>query len=317
MFDRLFARWPLKLFALGLAFATWLAVTGENRVIQFFEVPLDPLGISVDDDLLVTSASTSTVRVRVRGPESLVRGIDPLRLAFHVDLRGAGAGERSILLTPDLLAGIPKELETWIEPERIAVRLDPKLRRSLTVVPLFMGQPPQGYQLYDFHVVPEQMDVEGPEASVRPLTRLRTEPIRLDHEQQPFAVRVPAVPDSPEVRLVDRTQPLVRVEIDQSPEEATYTVPVRLRRRESGAQVEPAAVSVTLSGPPRLLRRIGPERVRAVADVGALAAGSRAHNVPLRVEVTDLEPQDRARVTVKSVSRREVVVRLPDRSGAS
>ena len=41
MLDRVLVNWPLKLFAVSLAFAIWVFVSGEDSIVQDFDVPLD------------------------------------------------------------------------------------------------------------------------------------------------------------------------------------------------------------------------------------------------------------------------------------
>ena len=41
MLERLLANWPLKALALVLAFAIWLSITGQDRTVRDFTVPLE------------------------------------------------------------------------------------------------------------------------------------------------------------------------------------------------------------------------------------------------------------------------------------
>lgn len=312
MLERVLVRWPLKLLALGLAFAIWLSVTGENRTLRDFRVPVD---IALGEDFVLSGAPPSTVSVLLRGPESVVRAIDPLDLSFQVDLQDAVPGERSVQLTRDRLHDIPRSVEIdRIEPDRLSLEIDRRLLRALPVVPLILGEPPEGSHFYVAEVFPDRLEVEGPESQVTSLIRLRTEPIRLENRTESFSVRVAAAPDSPEVRVVDTRLLDVRVTIDAAPEEAAIDdVPVVLAGQVYEATVRPSAVRVTLSAPPALLERIRSGQIRAVADIGELEPASSAYAVPLRIDFVGIPAPDLARITVVSVSDREVDVTVSDR----
>ena len=65
MFDWLFRRWHLKVLALALAFAVWVAVTGEGRGVQDFHVPVD---VVLGNGAALSGSPPTNVTVRLRGP---------------------------------------------------------------------------------------------------------------------------------------------------------------------------------------------------------------------------------------------------------
>lgn len=312
MLDRIFRNWPLKLLAVLLAFAIWVAVTGEARIVQDFRVPVD---IDVPDNLVPGESPPSTVSIRLRGPETLFRRLDPLPLEVHVDLHDASPGPRNVQLTADSVSGLPKGVEvTLIEPDRFRVVLERRARKTLPVVASFSGQPPRGYAVYDVRITPEVLDVEGPESGVAALTRLRTDPIHLENRTASFSVTVAAVPSRLEVRVVDPVPLEAQVEVDVAPESRTFPgVPVFAAGQFRAVPLAPATVAVTLSGPPALLRSIQPGQLRAVADTSGLAPRAEPYQVPVRVEFQDLTQKDLAKLAVRSLDRPRVAVRVSGR----
>lgn len=304
--------WPLKLLALLLAFAIWVGVTGENRIVQDFRVPVD---IGLPDPLIPGETPPSTVNVRLRGPETLFRRLDPLPLEVNVDLHEAGPGPRTVLLTPDNVAGVPDGAEVvLIEPDRFRLLLDRRAKKTLPVVPAFAGVPSAGYAIYDVRIDPESLEVEGPESRVATLTRLRTDPIHLDGKTSSFSVHVSAVPASPEVRIVDPRPLQAEVDIDPAPETATFDgISVVLAGKVYEGSATPPTVSAVLSGPPTLLRGVRSEQLRAVVDVQGLAPRDEAYRLPIRMELLDMPAAKLGRITVKSVSRPFVSVSLTNR----
>ena len=163
MLEPLVRNWPIKLLALLLAFAIWIGVTGENRIVQDFRVPLD---LTLPEHLIPGEPPPSTVNVRLRGPETLFRRLDPLPLEINVDLREAGPGPRTVLLTPDQIAGLPSGVEVGqIEPDRFRPARAPRSRPPGR--PRVPGQPPAGFAVYDVRVSRKPSKSRGPSRASR------------------------------------------------------------------------------------------------------------------------------------------------------
>ncbi len=311
MIERLTANWPLKLLSVGLAYAIWLAVTGETRIVQDFNVPVD---LVLGADTLVAGPRPTRVTVRLRGPETLLRRVDPLRLELSVDLRDAGPGERNVQLHASDVVGVPAGIEVdYIEPDRMTLTIARRATKTVAVKPSYVGKPAEGYAFYGDQVLPDAVEVEGPEKEVAGVTRLRTDPIRLDGRAESFEASVAVVPDNPEVRVLNPRPVRVRVEIDRAPVEVRFdAVPVFLAGQVYESRVTPPRLSVTLSGPPGLLRGIDASQLRAVADVTGLAPRSRAYSVPVRLEILDVPARDLTRINEKT-RRSSVEVVVTDR----
>ena len=305
-------RWHLKVLALALAFAIWIAVTGEGRGVQDFRVPVD---VVLGSGATLAGSPPTNVTVRLRGPDSLLRRMDPYDLTIRVDLRDAAGGERTVQLTPRNLAGVPRDVEVaLIDPDRIRLAVARKKRREVSIVPTIVGKPPRGYQVYRAVARPEALFVEGPETKVSSLTRLGTDPIRITDQSEPFTARVGAVPDGSDVRVVD-TRPLdVIVYIDLAPVTATIErVPVFGAGATGPVVIEPSTIAVTVSAPSALIPKLRAGHVRAVADLNGSSGQPFVAGAPLRIELPGLDAEERAKVTVKSLSRTKVDVRRSTR----
>ena len=305
MLDLLVRRWHLKLLALGLAFAVWVAVTGEGRGLLDLRVPVEVL---LSEGVTLQGTPPTTVTVRLRGPEPLLRRIDPYDLDVRVDLRDAGSGERTVQLTPRNISGVPRDLEVAIiDPDHLRVAIARKTRREVPVIPSIVGKPPRGYAIYRAVARPDDLEVEGPETKLAPTTRLRTDPIRVDDRREPFTVRVGAVPDSVDLKVVDARPLDVTVDIDIAPVEATIErVPVVVAGDGAGAL--PALIAVRVAAPPEVLKRLRAGHIRGVVDLAAPASGA-SHGNLVRIDYPGLDDGERAMISVKTVSPRTVDVR--------
>jgi YbbR domain-containing protein len=301
MFERLTRRWHLKLLSLGLAFAVWVAVTGEGRSVQDFSVPVE---VSLGPKTTLAGPTPLKVNVRLRAPESILRRIDPYDLDVRVDLRDAPPGERTVSLGPRLVGGVPTDVEiVQVEPDRLKLNLARKVRREVPVVPTISGRPPRGYAFYRAIPNPDGLQVEGPESRLGNATRVRTDPILVDGRRESFLARVAPVAESADVTIADARPLDVRVFIDLAPVDVTIPrVPVVVADGSGTASV--SSVSVTVSAPSALVATLRSGNLRAMAE----AAGD-ARSVPLRIELTGLDDDARAKITVKSVTPRTVDLR--------
>ena len=304
--DILFRRWHLKLLSLALAFAVWVAVTGEGRGVGDVRVPVD---VQLADGATLSGTPPATVTVRLRGSEALIRRIDPYDLDVRVDLRDAAAGERTVQLTPRNVRGVPRDLEiAAIDPDRLKLVVARKKRRAISIVPTIVGKPPRGYVVYGASARPSDLEVEGPDAKLGALTRLRTDPIHVEDRREPFTARVGAIPDGTDIRVVDARPLDVTVVVDLAPVDGLIErVPVVVPG--GGGTPSQAWIDVTVSAPSGLIPRLRDKRARAVAELPAVPSGELVRDVPLRVEFPGLSDEERSKVTVKKMGRRTVDVR--------
>ncbi|HXV77835.1 MAG TPA: CdaR family protein [Candidatus Polarisedimenticolaceae bacterium] len=307
MLDTLVANWPLKLLALVLAFAIWVSVTGENRVVQDFKVPLE---VRLPASYVLASHPPTTVDVRLRGAESVMRRLEPLPMLVRVDLDDPAVGTREVLLSETHLSGVPKGVDVdFIDPSRTTITIEERSQREVTLEPTFLGQPAEGFTLYNARLSPSRVRVEGPVSDVDRLEVLRTTPIRLDGRSEPFVARVSVVPEGDFVRLMDSMTVNVRVVVDMAAVERPIKhIPIGIIGAGPGTTVAPSAVDVILSGPPRLLDLIDGDQVRPTVDAGQVATDSGRTRLPIRIDLEGLTPDERSAVSIKSLSPRDAIV---------
>jgi len=312
MLDRLLVRWPLKLLAFLLAFGIWLSVTGQKRVPRDFRAPLD---VTLSDDLMVTDLSHSTVTVRLRGAENQMERLQSTDLTVQLDLRGSDLGEREALLTPERVTGVPNGVEiVWIDPDRVGLTVDRRVRRMVRLAPRLLGEPPAGYAFYGARMVPERIEIEGPERDVAGIDKIETEAVRLDERVSSFTAVVAAVPSVPDIRVLTPQRPEVRVEIDTEPVEAAYDdLPVQLSNTRYETEVTPSAARAIVLGPAALLARLTPANLRVVAEAGPLEPRQRAYKVDLKLQILDVAARDRMRISVDKIEPADVRIRVSNR----
>jgi len=197
----------------------------------------------------------------------------------------------------------------FINPNRLSLVVDRRVRLRLPVEPTFIGQPPDGYAFYGAEVKPQKLVVEGPEAELSQIESLATTPLRLDRLTQPVEMTAVAITQGPHVRIADPEPVKVRVIVDAAPIERRFDgVPVQVAGRPATVS-PPGTVSVTLAGPPYLLESLRPENIVARVDAAELAPG-RHHKVDVTVEYRDVPPEEQTRITVNAIEPAKVEVRV-------
>jgi YbbR domain-containing protein len=312
MLERVLVNWPLKLLAISLAFAIWVFVSGEERIVHDFDVPLD---VRLPAHLALLEAPPTTVSVRLRGPESLVRRIEAGGVALGVELGDLPLGEQDVTLAKTDLSGVPRGVDVdFIDPNPVRVKLDDRERRKVRLDVAFLGKPPEGYAFYGARVVPEELTLEGPKSKVSEIDLLETAPVRLDQRTAPFTATVRAIPRHASLSVVENDAVKVRVDVDVAPVERTFKeVRIEAIGQIYATSVTPNQTSVTLSGPPALLERLRPRQLRLVVDVSALTPFDQPRLVPLQLDLVDVPVEEMSRIAMKTVGRREASVLVSER----
>ena len=277
-----------------------------------FEVPLD---LQLPDHLALLEAPQTTVSVRLRGPESLIRRVRPVGMELGVELSNLPAGEQEIQFAKTDLSGVPRGVDVdYIDPSSVKVLLDDRGKLRFPIDVAFLGQPPQGYAFYGARVKPDELTLEGPQSQLALVEALRTQPVRLDQRTEPFIATVTAVPDHSSLRVVETTPIKVSVDVDVAPVERTFTgVPVEAIGQVYETSVTPTHTAVTLSGPPALLERLRSRQLRLVVDVSRLTPFDQPRQVPVQLDLVDVPVEEMSRISMQTVGRREVSVLVSER----
>lgn len=206
-------RWGLRLLALvGAVVVWWLASVDQRERIS--ERLLDA-SLSYNSPAgMVLLDPQSTVKVRLRGPDSLVRRIAPTELAVVVDVEPGEPGVRSILLGPSSVAA-PDGIEVrTVEPNALTIRVDREATVELPIVVRLVGEPAGGAVPGVVRTLPDRARVAGPQGIVASLVSISTAPVSLDGHALSFSQTVSLVSTDPLVRVV--APPFVSVQVAMS-----------------------------------------------------------------------------------------------------
>lgn len=208
--------WALKLLALAITIALWLAVTGQNKptTMHISGVQLNflrPEGMELSND------PPHTIDVTLSGSRDKLDRLSPRDLAATVDLTDQKSGERIIKLTP---ARVKLDLQEDVNiqgfhPATVAIRLEPIVEATVEVDVKFVGKVQDYYELKSVSVSPARVSVRGPADRVYALKNVATETVQLEGKRESFDLSNVEIniPD-PKIEVIDTT---VNIHVEIAP----------------------------------------------------------------------------------------------------
>jgi YbbR domain-containing protein len=299
----------MKLVSLLLAFFLWFSINVSERDAER-TVDLQVTVRKLAPGLIVTNPPAKPVAVTLRGPRTILDGIEEARTRIALDLTNTTPGDTRIEVNGDMLRPeLPRRIKVVrLEPARLKFHVEPLVRDRVPVKIDLAGTPALGYTVAESHVMPDTVEVSGPANKVSALKEIMTEEIDLrgqsENVQRDVLLAwagdfVSFVPDHVTVSV---TFEEVMVSRDFK------RVDVRVLNAASGLQVQvaPNVVDLSIRGPQRLLHnfKLAPNAV--YVDAEGLPAGT--HKLAPRI---DLQPA----LEATRWAPEAVTVTLSDRGG--
>jgi YbbR domain-containing protein len=206
--------WGLKLLALVITLALWLAVTGQNKPVTM-RVSGVQLNFLRHEGLEISNELPATIEVVLTGSPGKLDRIGPHDLVATVDVSDQKPGERIVRLSRDRVQmDLPEGVTLQgFHPATLPIRLEPRVEAQLEVEVKFEGTLPEGYELGSVTASPARVRLRGPADRVNALHKAMTETVWLDGKKESFNLSNVAIniPD-PRVDVLDPTVD-IRVEI--------------------------------------------------------------------------------------------------------
>lgn len=154
----------IKLLSLMLAVGLWLAVASDPPAEIAVTVPIQFLNIP--ENLEISTESIPQAQVRVRGPQRIIRRLQPADISAEIELGGMKAGERTFDLTAQQVRK-PRGLEVeQVIPNQFHLSFDTRLTRQVPVRPRAFGSFAAGYQIGRIESDPATITISGPNKRV-------------------------------------------------------------------------------------------------------------------------------------------------------
>jgi hypothetical protein len=287
LWDRLVAHWPAKLISLAAATLLFFFYRYSSLEERSFSVPLK---LNLPPGLVVATPYPKSVRVTLRGKAQDISGILEDDLSVSGDLRRFDAEGQYRLPLRVTRAGIALKVAPLIvkvEPPELRLVLEKEAVKSVKVVPVIKGQPAHGFELTQYGVSPDTVEVSGPRTAVQALKEVKTEEVDVTGSSEDFSFQIPLTRGNPLIRYprestvvfrgivrpVDEIRNFEQVEIigiDLNPDLAIAQPLPKGSIRLQGSQL---AIEAIPSGSPTLIldcknvRRPGTARLAIRPDV--------------------------------------------------
>lgn len=179
----------LKLISLLLAIMLFGISRQPVSEVTLVNVPLElrglQSGLEISGDVPLT-----TVSVRLRGPQNIIRTTTASQIGVVADLSHKGPGERVVQLDPADVSR-PDNVEVLrIEPSNIRLLIEQTIHKAVPVQPQYIGKVMEGYEVRGFPAQPATIEIAGPQSHVAAITHASTESIQLDGRQNTFTTTV-------------------------------------------------------------------------------------------------------------------------------
>ncbi len=214
---RLLPRSPVNVvLAIVLACLVWYGNALDRRE-RISERQLDTAVtlVNVPTDMVITSEVPRFLSLRVRGPLSRLRSLDPAQTGVVIDLRGAGEGEREFPVETRNVVVPPGVEVLAVSPSQVPLRLERSGRRRVPLRAQVVGEPAPGMVVGDVTVEPPTALVSGPRLQLAALQAVTSDPVNVDGADGPVEALVALRSPNPLMTVIEPLTVKVTVAIER------------------------------------------------------------------------------------------------------
>ena len=178
-----------KIVALILAAILWMYVMNEQNppIESTFTVQVQ---LRNSQNNLVVSDMPDTVRVKLRGPRSIIAGVLTKDMVCYIDLKGLTEGRHNVRI----ITQAPSSLEiVETNPDKVTIRVEAAIKRQLPVEIGLNGSVGTGTAVSRVTPNPEKVTFEGARAAVESVEKVYI-PVDITGKTVDFQVTAPVVP---------------------------------------------------------------------------------------------------------------------------
>jgi YbbR domain-containing protein len=298
--ERLFADWPAKIISVSAAILLFLFYrinTMEERVFTTALKADPPPGLAI------SKPYPRSARITLRGREENIFSVLEDDLAAEADfeaVRGEGQYRVPIRVVRKGASVNIEPLEIRVEPAEISVTLEEEVQRSLDVQPRLTGIPAPGFELVQYSVTPNRVQVSGPRSIVSDLTEVQTDTIDLTGRSEDFTVEVGILRENPLVIYPREMTAAFRGIIREAVVIKTFeNVDIITLDLSAGLRIAASLPkgSIRVQGGQLALEDLSPARFRLVVDCSEVATAGTvtlptAPDVPPDFVILKYEPRE-------------------------
>jgi YbbR domain-containing protein len=174
----IFHNFTLKALSLLLAAGLWLMISrDEEPAEEAVHAPI--MLLHLPSNIEISSRDIPEAQIRVRGPERVIRNLQPSQIYAEIDLSGATPGDRTFDLTSSRVRH-PRDVSVvQVVPSQLPLVFDTRLTRVVEIHPHVVGIPAGATVAVD----PPTISISGPAQHVQHFDAATTDPIDASHAQ--------------------------------------------------------------------------------------------------------------------------------------
>lgn len=166
----------VKLLSVALATGIWFLISPEEEPAEVaLRAPV--VFDHMPQHLEISSESIPEAQIRVRGPERVIRELQPSEVHAEIDLSGAKPGERTFDLTSQEVRHPSDVRVVQVLPSQLHLAFDTRLTREIEIHPRVTGIFAEGEQIVKIVADPPVITVTGPRRHVERIDAATTDPV--------------------------------------------------------------------------------------------------------------------------------------------
>lgn len=269
----------LKLLSIFLAVLLFIFSRQPSTDVRINGVPVEFHG--VPPGMEIVTDDSPQVTVRLTGPRNVVTSLTSNQIWVVAKLTNKEPGARIAHLQPSNVRR-PDHVEViQITPPSLRLHLERTASRSVIVDAKMDQRLMAGLEIYNIHIDPPVVDIEGPESEVEKIDRLYTETVNLAGRSATFETLVDVV-TSEKIRVKSHDPIKLNIEVGEIREHRTVTgikVTSTSPREMAAPNTPPLALgqtSIELFGPRSLVRNVTADEIQAeLKQSGSVKTGQQ------------------------------------------
>ncbi len=167
-----------KLVSILLAVILWAYISSTKSGDIKFKIPVSFRNL--DNGLVVSKISQSNVIIKIYGKTEELKNTQVKNIRAFIDLRRAEAGKYRSYRVEYTKNEVPEGIDVDLNPEEVKVLVEKKVTKNIRIIPKYSGNAAQGYLIGKIKVVPDTVQVTGPESLLSDIAYIPTREISID-----------------------------------------------------------------------------------------------------------------------------------------
>ncbi len=181
-------KFPIKVMALLVAIVLWVLVMNDQNPTVESTINVSLSAVNSPSGNRITYEDKA--KILVRAPRSYFASYDPDDFKAYVNLSGLGEGDHMVPVE----VTVPQGFEfIEVQPEKLAVNLDPYIEVQFPPELISTGRVASGYTVAEMRPSSRSVGVVGPKSIVDTVTRVIGYVNLMDNASAPFTAMVPLV----------------------------------------------------------------------------------------------------------------------------